>query len=112
MNTRVHFTILAITSSLLAAGCGKLSESEPYKLISTPAGDIYRLQTATGALHMVAGISLIRVPEVDRIQLQVGSAYFLENGNTMKYVGEGKFEPFKSDVVTLDEYLKSQAAKK
>jgi hypothetical protein len=106
-------TLVAFVTVLLLtlASCSWFTEGEQFKLVSTPSGDLYRLQVSTGQMHKVAGTTLVPVTNVGRVQLQVGAIYLFESGSTMKYAGEGKFEPFKSEVLTLDEYLKSDGAK-
>ena len=113
MNTRL-VQVLAVVAAVVfsVSGCGKFSEAEQFKLVPAPSGELYRIQGATGTVHKVLGTSLVRISELDRVQLQAGAVYIFENGSSMKYVGEGKFEPFKSDVLTLDEYLKGQSGKK
>lgn len=105
-------TLIAIAAAVSLSGCDQLSNTNQFQVVSSPSGDLYRIQSSNGAMHKVVGSALIRVVETDRVQLQVGAVYVFENGNTMKYMGEGKFEPFKPDVLTLDEYLKSQEHKK
>lgn len=83
-----------------------------YKLVPSAAGDLYRIRVGTGELHRLEGASLLKVAETDRIQLRPNAVYVFENGRTMKYLGDGKFEPFKAQVLTLDEYLKKQESKK
>lgn len=105
-------TLFIIAVGLLIGGCDRPSGVNQFQAISSSTGELYRLQTTTGAMHKIVGATLVRVSETDRVQLQVGAVYLFENGTSMKYLGDGKFEPFKSDVLTLDEYLKAQEKKK
>ena len=104
-------TALAL-GSITLFGCSDRHESEQFKLVPSPSGELYRIQSTTGTLHKVQGGTLFRVAETDRIQLRPGQVYVFENGSHMKYLGDGKFEPFKADVVTLDEYLKTHEGSK
>ncbi len=104
---------VAIFSLIFAfPGCKLQDEGNEYKLVVASTGDIYRINESSGAIHKIQGSILTLVAEADRVQLNIGSVYVFENGNQMKYLGEGKFEPYKSEVMTLDEYLKTQGAKK
>ncbi|WP_374660695.1 hypothetical protein [Inhella sp.] len=112
MNEVAIRTLVAMAVGLSLAGCDRPSNAGQFQVVSSPTGDLYRLQSSTGAMHKVVGATLVRVTETDRVQLQVGAVYVFENGSNMKYLGDGKFEPFKSDVLTLDEYLKAEGRKK
>lgn len=110
-----HSKVFLVGSMLTLAslfGCGQSHQDEQFKLVSVSAGDLYRLQVNTGALHKVEGGTLFKVVETDRIKLRVGGIYILEDGKTMKYLGQGTFEPFKADVLTWEEYLKRDEGKK
>ena len=98
--------------AMSAGGCGKLSEPEPFKLVSVQSGDTYRINGVTGTLHRIVDSTMVRVIDVDRVQLQVGSIYVFENGSPMKYLGEGRFEAFRSNAITVDEFLKQETGKK
>ena len=105
--------ILFIAGVVLSiGGCDRISNTNQFQVASSPTGELYRLQSTTGAIHKISGNTLVRVSETDRVQLQAGAVYVFENGSNMKYLGDGKFEPFKSDVLTLDEYLKTQGKNK
>lgn len=104
--------VVAVALAPTLVGCDSPAEREQYRMVASPSGDLFRIHSETGALHKVHGTTLVRVSESDRVQLQIGSVYVFENGDSMKYLGDGKFEPFKANVLTLDEYLKGQAGKK
>ena len=92
-------------------GCSQSYQGEQFKLVTTPAGNLYRLQVNTGVLHKVEEGTLLRVVETDRIKLRVGGIYIFEDGKTMKYLGQGAYEPFKSNVLTVEEFLKQDKGK-
>jgi hypothetical protein len=94
------------------AGCNLQDEGNEYKLVAAATGDVYRINESSGAIHKIQGGVLTPIVETDRIQLKVGSVYVFEDGNQMEYLGGGKFKPFKSEVMTLDEYLKTERGKK
>lgn len=95
-----------------AGGCGKFAEPDPFKLVSVQSGDTYRINGVTGTVHRIVGSTMVRVLDVDRVQLHVGSIYVFENGSPMKYLGEGRFEVFRSNAITVDEFLKQGDVKK
>ena len=103
--------IVAVALIPTVAGCDSRAQLEQFKLVASPSGELFRLNGATGAVHKVHETMLVRVSETDRVRLQVGYVYVFENGSSMKYLGQGKFEP-KAKVLTLEEYLKGQAGKK
>jgi hypothetical protein len=105
-------TIFITVAGLSMGSCDRMSGNSQFQVISTSSGELYRLQSSTGAMHRISGATLVRVSETDRVQLQVGAVYVLENGSNIKYLGEGKFESFKPDVLTLDEYIKAQEKRK
>ncbi len=105
-------TVLAIILGLALSACDLLPNTSHFQVVSSPSGDLYRIQVSNGAMHKVVGAALIRVVETDRVELQVGAVYVNEDGNAMKYLGAGKFEPFKSEVLTPEEYLKLHGSKK
>lgn len=112
MTIRTFSMLVVAVFAASVGGCGKLPESESFKLVSVQSGDTYRVNGVTGAVHRIVGSTMVRVSDVGRVQLQVGSIYVFENGSPMKYLGEGRFEEFRSNTITVDEFLKQETGKK
>ena len=78
------FVISALT------GCINQTTEAKFSLIAT-GSELYRLNTATGQVSRISSEG-IKVLQEQPLPLSVGSELLLENGVTMKYRGNGKFD--------------------
>ncbi len=90
---------------LLVAGCDRVSAGGKFSLVSSPTGNVYRLNSQTGEIRKVHGSVLVLVSETGRIEMVVGNVYVMEDGSQMEYLGAGQFKLFEDDTLTLQEYL-------
>lgn len=96
---------------LLLSGCDFHYDANRFQIASSSSGDVYRIQSSTGAIYKISGGNLIRIQETNRVQLQVGAVYVFEDGENMVYLGKGNFKTLKSNVLTADEWLKNDNEK-
>lgn len=114
MNARCIYKLILTLPGflLLLQGCDKTDITPgftpKYQIIATVEGEVYRLNSKSGAVFVVANGQMKKIPENEVTNLVVGGIYETENGVFHKYLGAGEFEV--SEVVDVevmaDEILK------
>ena len=100
----IKFIFVALLFSFLLLPSSAFAE-ENYQIISSPTGNIYRLNTENGELFVVTGRHLIQVKENIRTKIHIGEIFETEEGETYNYLGKGKFEPKPLSSFTDEELL-------
>lgn len=66
--------------------------AENYQIISSPNGNVWRLNTETGELFVVTGKHLVKIKEETRTKIHISETFVTEEGDIYHYLGKGKFE--------------------
>jgi hypothetical protein len=102
---RLFATLLSVIFLLIA--CNNLSSVEKYQLITSPDGNVYRLDKMSGESWLVKGNKMEKIIEND-FRLRVGQQYVGEDLYSFTYQGKGQL----SEIKTLDDFWKDKRKEK
>lgn len=95
--------IPVIVLSIFLVACDKLDPPQRYQLYGVSSGAVYRLDTKTGAVHLITPEGTYALSE-GHVKLKQGSYYQMEDEKLLKYLGGGQFEKSAGGDAILKKY--------